>query len=351
MRKVLRIISVVVALSLMCACSTKKVEDVRYKKEARFFYEQIMSILKYSKADEEVSKIEVVDAQMFSNRIYDAQVSAVCLNELIKTSQYYQKLDNSYKCLQVLFFENEENQEIKYLTDSIYSEYKYVVEILENEDVDLIEENYAEKINGIKELSDNLLAYVKDIEGMTYIEEIDVEDIPMTSNEGVEEISEEVEIVDKDKPGRKDNPLHEGDSIEINFINNEAGRKGDSWYSASGVFTHKGIKDGTIELGFELTYEESGKPIYLDDTFGIDFSYRLVNEALSEDFIEYEGVYKSDDGNPYISVYEGGNVDYCIKLKDNTKYLVIWYVESSEYNLNLKNMYNAETSAIWLEIK
>lgn len=351
MRKILRIISAVVALSLLCACSTKKEEDVRYKKEARFFYEQITSILKYSNADEEVSKIEVVDAQMFSGTIYNAQVSAICLNELIKTSQYYQKIDNSYKCLQVLFFENEENYEIKYLTDSIYSEYKYIVEILENEDVDLIEKNYAEKINGIKELSDNLLTYVKDIEGMTYIEEIDVEDISMTSNEGIEEVSEEVAIVDEEKLGSKDNPLREGDSIEINFINKEAGRKEDSWYSASGIFTHKGIKDGAIELGFELTYEESGKPIYLDDTFGIAFSYRLVNEALSEDFIEYEGVYKSDDGSPYVSVYEGGNVDYCIKLKDSTKYLVVWYVESSEYNLNLKNMYNAETSAFWLEIK
>lgn len=78
----------------------------------------------------------------------------------------------------------------------------------------------------------------------------------------------------------------------------------------------------------------------------------VVNENLQQDYIPYEGgVYRSEDKDGYVAVLNGGNIDFSVKIENDTSYLVIYYVESTKENLNVSNLSSATEKILWIKIK
>lgn len=327
-----------------CSCGTKENE---YKSEARFFYDQVDLLFKDASVDAEIEQIEFKDMQLFSKTIYEAQVRAICLNELISLSSKMEDVENSYECLQILYLDNKDNQEIKTLTDSIYADYRKIVEMLEESDGDSIKEYYQSQISEIQSQNTVLYEYVKNEAGVSHKEVL--EEKKKIDNKYVDELENLETLSLENEKGSKDNPLNVGESIEISFIDTGSGRKGDSWYVASCIFTYKGKENNVANLNFELVDQESEAGVTLGK-YGRGFVFKLIDENLSEDFSIYEGVYRTADKNLLIAVNEGGNVDFSVELKDNTAYLTIHYVEVTEDNLKVKNMISATGKKVWIKL-
>ena len=77
----------------------------------------------------------------------------------------------------------------------------------------------------------------------------------------------------------------------------------------------------------------------------------VANENLQQDFVSYEdGVYRSEDKNEYVAVLEGGNIDFSVKTESDTSYLLIYYVEPTEENMNLSNLISATEKQLWFKV-
>ena len=54
--------------------------------------------------------------------------------------------------------------------------------------------------------------------------------------------------------------------------------------------------------------------------------------------------------NEYVAVLEGGNIDFSVKTGSDTSYLLIYYVEPTEENMNLSNLISATEKQLWFKV-
>ncbi len=47
---------------------------------------------------------------------------------------------------------------------------------------------------------------------------------------------------------------------------------------------------------------------------------------------------------------EGGNIDFSVKTESDTSYLLIYYVEPTEENMNLSNLISATEKQLWFKV-
>lgn len=337
-------------------CSANEKEAIeKYKSEARYYYEQVDGILKNLNVIDEADKsISSVEDGYFSTTLKKALFRGVCLDGLISINQYYNGLEVSAEEMDNLYLSfstKEEIDNIKVIIDDLASECSDLKKLLENAteyDSDFIDK-YSSGIENIEAQAKLLYRYVDGVESAVHDIEADKE----TMDHYTEEIeNHEKELAENDLLGSQSNPLCVGDSVEVNFIDSGAGRKDDSWYAATCRFTYKGNADGAANLNFELVDQEAGTGIVLGPQYGSGFTFMVVNENLQQDYIPYEGgVYRSEDKDGYVAVLNGGNIDFSVKIENDTSYLVIYYVESTKENLNVSNLSSATEKILWIKIK
>lgn len=347
---------IVLILFLLVGCGSEQNEVIEeYKSEARYYYDQVDAILRnldiIEKMDNSTNSIENV---FFASTLNEALFRSICLENLISTSQYYSGLEICIEQIKNLYNtipQNEEVDDIKEIIDEIDSKCNDLKKLLE--DATEYDSNFTDRyysdVEDIRAQANALYAYVDGTESAVHSIKTDKEVI----NKYAEELgNHEKELIEDDLLGSQSRPLCVGDSVEVSFIDNGAGRKNDSWYVATGRFTYKGNTDEAVNLNFELIDQEAGTGIVLGPKYGYAFTFKVVNEHLQQDYIPYEGgAYRSEDKNEYIAVLEGGNIDISVKIENDTSYLVISYAESTEENLNVSNLRSATEKILWIKVE
>lgn len=347
---------IVCILFSVTGCGSKENEIIeKYKSEARYYYEQVDGILKNLNVIDETNKsMSNVEDGFFSATLKKALFRSICLESLISINQYYNGLEVGSEEMENLYMTistSKEIDNIKVVIDELASECSDLKELLENAteyDSDFIDK-YSSDIESIEAQAKLLYSYVDGVESAVHSIEADKE----TMDKYEEKLEKyEEELAEDDLLGSQSHPLCVGDSTEVNFIDNGAGRKNDSWYVATGRFTYKGNADGVVNLNFELVDQEAGTGIVLGPQYGSGFAFMVVDENLQQEYVPYEGgVYRSEDKDEYIAVLKGGNIDFSVKIENDTSYLAIYYVESTEENLNVSNLISATERILWIKVK
>ena len=346
---------IVLILFPLIGCGSKQNEAIEgYKSEARYYYEQVDAILKNLDVIEEMdSSINNIEDGFFASTLNKALFRSVCLENLISVSQYYNGLEISIEQIRNLYdtiSQNEEVDDIKEIIDELYSRCNDLKTLLE--DATEYDSNFIDRYNSVIEditaQANALYGYVDGTESAVHSIEAGKEAI----NKYEEELeNHEKELAEDNSLGSQSHPLSVGDSVEVSFIDYGAGRKNDSWYVATGRFTYKGNADGVVNLNFELVDQEAGTGIVLGPQYGSGFTFMLVNEDLQKDYVPYEGgAYRTEDENAYIAVLEGGNIDFSVKIENDTSYLAFSYVEVTEDNLNVSNLISATERILWIKV-
>lgn len=355
MKRLVKWSMVVFMLVSFAGCGSEQNEAIEaYKSEARYYYEQVDAILENLNVIEEMdNSMNNIEDGFFASTLNKAMFRSTCLENLISVSQYYYGLEVSMEQMIDLYNTIPQKEEIDNMKeiidglDSSCNDLKKVLEGATEYNSDFLD-RYNSNVEDMVEQADALYGYVDSVESAAHNLQIDKE-IVKGYTEELED--NEKNLTEETALGSQERPLCVGDSVEISFIDNGAGRKNDSWYVATGRFTYKGNEDGVVNLNFELLTQEAGTGITLGNKYGSGFSFMVANENLQQDFVSYEdGVYRSEDKNEYVAVLEGGNIDFSVKTGSDTSYLLIYYVEPTEENMNLSNLISATEKQLWFKV-
>lgn len=174
LKNYLPIVLVIVLIVVIGLVIYKNSATQKYKREARYFYEQMQMILENSNAAEKFSSVEFDKDSMdiFLNTYRDISLSAICLDESVKTLSYSKALDNSYERLNRLYVEKKSLNEIKQNIDSMYLKYKELRELLFNPgDNATFERRYSEYIEYFENSNTELYEYVRNIRSASHNDE------------------------------------------------------------------------------------------------------------------------------------------------------------------------------------
>lgn len=242
----------------------------RYKSEARYYYEQVNSIITELNVIEEVdNSIENIEDNFFSDTLCNATFRTVCLENLTFVNQYYNALDICSEQMESLYDSVSQNEEINEIHDIVVemdtqcNDLKKLLEESMVYDSDFKEE-YNNYVNEITNKMSILFSFVEDAESAVHSIE--------TNNEYQEEL-EEVEQIITDEMEREEllpnrdvnNPILEGEVINIKFLDSSGENASGDPYTVDCNITFKSYdkENQTVCLNFEIISSEQSSAVHV----------------------------------------------------------------------------------------
>lgn len=346
-------------------CGSKQDETVgKYKSEARYYYEQVNGIIAELNVIEEIDdNIESLEDKFFSATLSNVLFRSSCLENLISVNQYYNGLEISIEQMERLYNSISQNEEIEKIKENIdkidakCNDLKMLLEDATEYDPDFTDK-YISCIDDITEQMNILYSYVKNEKSAVHAIE--------ANNEYQEQLDEIEQMIlgEKQKQqedelsikGHMNNPILEGESININFLNyaqRETAQDAPDTVNCNITFKSYDKEMNVVCLNFEIISSETNIAVNVGGgiLYNSSLVYILVDENLATTFVDYDAVYGKEIWNTYINAYAGGNVDCNVNVKDSC-YLQINYAPATEENRKSSSEKNRWTEeVIWFKLK
>lgn len=350
---------VVLILFSLIGCGSKQNETINeYKREARYFYEQVDLILNNLNVIEEAdNSISNIEDGFFASTLQRTLFRSVCLENLISINQYYNGLEISTVEMENLYADvssDDEINNIKEVVNALDSECDSLKNLLKNatEYNSDFTDKYNASIGNIMAQAELLYNYVGNVESAIHNMENGTDNEYQDELDEIEQImleENDTEAVLQERDAN--NPVLVGECVNIKFLDFLYNKKADGSpciVECNITFKSYDKDTGVVCLNFEIVSSETSEAVHVDDRMS-SLVYALVDENMTRNFVGYDGVYREDTGSTLISVYEKGNVDCYINVSSNN-FLQIVYSPPTEDNISGKNQFYSENT-LWFELK